>query len=138
MQHIDEIIEDFALFSDWEERYAYIIDMGRNLKPMSESLKTEENFVRGCTSQVWMTVNTDENNKLDLVADSDALIVKGLIGILVRVYEGQTPSEAAEIDIEGLFTKIGLSEHLSPNRRNGFFAMAQKIKAYSVASASNG
>lgn len=133
MQHIDALIEDFELFSDWEERYAYIIDLGRSLTPMDTGLKTDDNFVRGCTSQVWMIITTDKNNRLKLIADSDAIIVRGLIGILVKVYEGLSPEEATAVDIENLFVKLGLSEHLSPNRRNGFFAMAQKIKNYSGA-----
>ena len=133
MQHIEEIIEDFSLFSDWEERYGYIIDMGRNLKPMDVSQKNDENFVPGCTSQVWMVVDIDQQGHITLTADSDALIVKGLIGILVRIYEGQSIETASQIDVEDVFARLGLSEHLSPNRRNGFFAMAQKIKAYSEA-----
>lgn len=131
MKHVDEIIEDFELFDDWEQRYAYLIDLGKTLKPMDEALKTEENFVKGCTSQVWMVLN-DEDGKIFLMADSDALIVKGLIGLLIKIYSGQTLHEAQAIDMEDAFTKLGLDEHLSPNRRNGFFSMVEKIKRFTA------
>ncbi len=126
--NITELVEDFALFDDWEERYRYLIDLGRKLPPMDEALKTDENMVRGCTSRVWM-VGRVEEGKLFFVADSDAHIVRGLIALLSMAYNGKTLEEIRNIDIDAAFKEIGLDQHLSPNRRNGFFAMVERIKA---------
>ena len=125
----EELVEDFALFDDWEERYRYLIDMGRKLAPMDDALKTEHTLVRGCTSRVWM-VGELRDGKLFITADSDAHIVRGLIALLLRVYNGKTPAEIADTDIETTFKEIGLDQHLSPNRRNGFFAMVEKVKSF--------
>lgn len=125
---LEELIENFALFDDWEERYRYLIDLGRNLPKMDDGLKTEENIVRGCTSQVWM-VATITDNKLHFIADSDAHIVRGLIGVLMAAYQDKTLDQVKETDVEGAFAQIGLDQNLSPNRRNGFFSMVEKIKA---------
>lgn len=122
----EELVEDFALFDDWEDRYRYLIDLGRKLEPMDEALKTEATLVRGCTSRVWM-VGEVRDGKLFIIADSDAHIVRGLIALLLRVYNGKTPEEIAATDIETAFKAIGLDQHLSPNRRNGFFAMVERI-----------
>ena len=127
---VNEIVSDFELFEDWEEKYAYIIDLGKQLPPMADILKTDDNKVRGCTSQVWMIFKQNPQNRIEFIADSDAVIVRGLIGLLVKIYNGHTPAEARAIDIEELFEKIGLSTHLSPNRRNGFFAMVSRITHY--------
>lgn len=126
-----ELVENFALFEDWEERYRYLIDLGRTLPAMDESLKTDENFVRGCTSRVWMHDDI-RDGKLHFVADSDAHIVRGLIAILDRAYQGQDLHEIGKIDIEGAFASIGLDQNLSPNRRNGFFAMVEKIRSFAA------
>jgi len=122
-----EIVENFSLFDDWEERYRYLIDLGRQLPPMEESLKTEENFVQGCTSRVWMQ-GSIKNGEFHFVADSDAHIVRGLIALLVKVYQGRAVEEISGVDIKAMFEKIGLDQHLSPNRRSGFFAMVERIK----------
>ncbi len=122
-----ELIEDFSLFDDWEEKYSYLIDIGKNLPNMPESEKIEENIVKGCVSQVWMIL-TIKDNKIHLKADSDAQIVRGLIALLVKIYDGLDICEAKNIDMNDIFTQIGLDKHLSPNRRNGFFAMVEKIK----------
>ena len=127
---LEELVENFALFEDWEERYRYLIDLGRTLPAMEEGLKTDENLVQGCTSRVWM-VHTIEDGKFNFTADSDAHIVRGLIAILDRAYHGQDVSDIGKIDIEGAFQKIGLDQNLSPNRRSGFFAMVEKIKSLS-------
>lgn len=124
---INELIENFALFDDWEERYRYLIDLGRNLPKMDEALKTEENLVRGCTSRVWMQADVSDG-KLHFIADSDAHIVRGLIGVLMAVYQDKKLEEIKEIDIEDAFKQIGLDQNLSPNRRNGFFSMVERIK----------
>jgi cysteine desulfuration protein SufE len=128
---LQELIDNFALFSDWEERYRYLIDLGRTLPPMDESLKTDENLVRGCTSRVWMQIDTS-GGKLHFVADSDAHIVRGLIAILERAYQGAALKDIPNIDVDDAFTQIGLDQNLSPNRRNGFFAMVEKIRALAV------
>lgn len=128
MNNIDELKENFALFDDWEERYRYLIDLGRDLPKMDDDLKTEDNIVRGCTSQVWMVANTD-GGVLSFKADSDAHIVRGLIALIMTAYQGQKVADIPNIDIEEAFREIGLDQHLSPNRRNGFFSMVEKIKA---------
>ena len=131
-QDPQEIIEDFALFDDWEDRYRYLIDIGRTLPAMDESLKTDENFVRGCTSRVWM-VPEIKDGKLYFLADSDAHIVRGLIALLYRLYNGRALAEISAIDVKAMFEKIGLAQNLSPNRRNGFFAMVERIKSFGAA-----
>ena len=130
-EQLNELVENFALFDDWEERYRYLIDLGRALPKMDDAQKTEENLVRGCTSQVWM-VATVENETLHFLADSDAHIVRGLIGILIAAYQNKTLEQIKSTDIEGAMAQIGLDQNLSPNRRNGFFSMVEKIKALAV------
>ena len=125
---LNELVENFALFDDWEERYRYLIDLGRALPKMDDALKTDENLVRGCTSRVWLDAKI-ENNTLHFIADSDAHIVRGLIGILMAAYQDKTLEEIAATDIEGAMIQIGLDQNLSPNRRNGFFSMVERIKA---------
>lgn len=127
----EELVENFALFDDWEERYRYLIDLGRALPKMEEALKTDENLVRGCTSRVWMDVHV-KGGVFHFTADSDAHIVRGLIALLDAVYQGQNVADIAEIDIAQMFHDIGLDEHLSPNRRNGFFSMVERIRALVV------
>ena len=125
---LDELQESFSLMGDWEERYALVIDLGQNLPPMEENLKNENSRVHGCTSRVWIVEKPTNDNKFDFYADSDALIVKGLIGILYSIYSGQPKEAVKDIDIESIFSELGLSEHLSPNRRNGFFAMVGRLQ----------
>ena len=127
---VDEMIEDFELFDDWEDRYAYLIDLGKKLAPMPESDKNDSTKVEGCMSQVWMTGTLDDRGKLQLYADSDAFIVRGLIAVLLVIYNGQKPSGIAGVDIAGIFGRLQLENHLSPNRRNGFYAMVQRIQAF--------
>jgi len=128
---LNELKENFALFDDWEERYRYLIDLGRTLPPMEEGLKTEANIVKGCTSRVWMDAQI-KDGVLTFTADSDAHIVRGLIALLFAAYNNKTLEEIRQTDIEAAFNEIGLSQNLSPNRRNGFFAMVQKIKSYAA------
>ena len=124
----EEIIEDFALFDDWEERYRYLIDLGRKLPEMDEALKTDATLVQGCTSRVWMHADVTDG-VFHFVADSDAHIVRGLIALLMRVYQDKPVAEIAQIDIEAAFKEIGLDQHLSPNRRSGFFSMVERVRA---------
>ena len=124
-----ELENDFELLSDWEDRYGYIIDLGKALPAMDEELKTDENKVRGCTSQVWLVETADSTDEsFKFIADSDAIIVKGLVAILMLVYNGKSKAEIKEMSIEEVFTKLGLDSHLSVNRRNGFFSMVERIK----------
>ncbi len=127
--NIEELAENFALFGDWEERYRYLIDLGRGLPAMAENLKTDANIVRGCTSRVWMVAAVDDRGMFHFEADSDAHIVRGLIALLVAAYQDQPVAVIRKLDIEGIFKKIGLDQNLSPNRRSGFFAMVERIKA---------
>lgn len=125
---LGDIIENFVLLEDWEERYRYLIELGRDLPVMDESLKTERSLVPGCTSRVWLTTEEDSEGRRHFVADSDAHIVRGLIALLLAAYQDKTADEIATVDIEGVFKETGLDTHLSPNRRNGFFAMVEKIR----------
>lgn len=126
---LEELAENFALFDDWEERYKYLIDLGKYLAPMDAALKTEATIVKGCTSQVWMFAEVDDSGAYHFTADSDAHIVKGLIAIVLSAYEGKKAEDIQEIEIEDAFATMGLNQHLSPNRRNGFFAMVERVKA---------
>ncbi|MBI2377153.1 MAG: SufE family protein [Deltaproteobacteria bacterium] len=125
---VDELIESFSLFSDWQDRYQYLIDLGRALPPMSDADKTEENRVKGCLSQVWIKLRSVDG-RIDFDGDSDSAIVKGLVAIVRVVFVGQPTSGARKIGLEDTFAKLGLAEHLSPNRRNGFFSMVEMIRS---------
>ncbi len=121
-----EIIETFELFDDWLEKYQYIIDLGKRLEPMDESLKVDENILHGCQSQVWL-VHDYQDGKLNFQANSDAAIVSGLIKLVMTIYSGQTPEKITNTEPD-FIEKIGLSSHLSSTRSNGLNAMIQKIK----------
>jgi cysteine desulfuration protein SufE len=127
---LEEMIENFSLFDDWEERYKYLIDLGKSLPPMGEELKNDQTLVKGCTSQVWIICETETSTGQYLfTADSDAHIVKGLIAVLLSAYQRKTAAEIGAVDIDAAFKEIGLDQHLSPNRRNGFFAMVERVRA---------
>lgn len=130
VQRIDEIIESFSLLDDWEDRYAILIDLGKKLPDFPENMKSDEYLVRGCVSKVWM-VPKIENGIFTFQGDSDAFIVKGLVGLLHIIYSGQPVSNLKSIDINDIFEKLGLLQNLSPNRRNGVFSMIEKIKSAS-------
>ena len=132
--NIQEIVDNFGLFDDWEERYRYLIDLGGRLPLMPESLKTEETKVRGCMSQVWMVLGWDDKKGLTMLADSDAQIVKGLIAVLMALFIGKTAEEIRATDIDKLFSSLGLDQHISPNRRNGFYAMVERVRAFTARS----
>lgn len=127
----NEIIEDFSFYDEWADKYAYIIECGKALKEMDTVLKTEDNKLHGCQSQVWIS-GSFENGKVHFSADSDALIVKGLIALLVQIYDNQTPDDI--LNNEPVFIEsIGMSNHLSPTRSNGLVAMVKQIKFYAMA-----
>ena len=123
---LSDLEENFALLGDWEERYRYLIELGGRLPPMDNALKTEETLVRGCTSRVWLVASTSEG-VMRFTADSDAQIVRGLVALLVAAYQNKSVGEIAHIDIAAAFGRMGLNDHLSPNRRNGFFAMVERL-----------
>jgi cysteine desulfuration protein SufE len=123
----EELIERFSFFDDWQERYRYLIDLGMKLSLMEDSDKVEDNLVRGCMSRVWMVHQVD-GAQIRFLADSDSHIVKGLIAILLGLYSERTPSQILALDIERVFKSIGLDQHLSPNRRNGFYSMVGRIR----------
>lgn len=124
---IDELKENFSLFDEWEDRYRYLIDLGRALPPLDEARKTDLYKVEGCMSQVWLVPET-EGGRLTFRADSDSAIVKGLIAVLLVLFSGRTPQEILAVDIDGVFGELGLEAHISPNRRNGFFSMVDTIR----------
>jgi len=128
----EQLIENFALFDSWEDRYQYLIDLGKNLPTLPKELKTEEYKVRGCTSQVWFVPNEEEIKKgtISFDGESDAFIVSGLIEILKIIYNHKTVEEAKSINVEEIFKKLGLEGHLSPTRRNGFFSMVGRIQSW--------
>lgn len=128
---MDELIENFSLFDDWEERYRYLIDLGRGLPHMDDMLKTDDRIVRGCTSRVWL-IEDIRDGAFYFQADSDAHIVRGLIALLDVAYQGKAIKDIADVDIDKMFAEIGLDQHLSANRRSGFFAMVEKIRALSM------
>lgn len=128
---IDEIVANFELLDEWEERYRYVIELGRLMPPLPDEKRTEANKVQGCASQVWLDSRIEERAgepRMELRGDSDAHIVRGLIALLVSLYSGRTPREVAETDALGLFRSLGLSEHLTPQRSNGVRAMVERIR----------
>ena len=127
----EEIIEEFELFDDWLERYQLIIEYGRALKPMPAEDKNDQNLIDGCQSQVWFTCRVEEG-KLFFTGDSDAILVKGIVALLLHVLSGQTPQDVAEADLY-FIDRIGLREHLSPTRSNGIVAMLKQLKLYALA-----
>ena len=126
-----EVIEEFSLFEDWMQRYEHMIDLGKTLPLIAPAYKTEDNIIKGCQSKVWVHAELEADN-LVFTADSDALITKGIIAILIRVFSGQSPKAILAADTE-FINKIGLKEHLSPTRANGLVSMIKQIKMYAVA-----
>lgn len=128
---LDEIYENFDFLEEWEDKYMYIIDLGRMLPEFDPKNKTPERLVEGCTSKVWLVKDVKQNGTTQVFfnADSESQIVKGLVALLLIVYSGKTPDEIAQVDSEAIFSKLGLSNHLSSNRANGLRAMVQRILA---------
>ena len=129
----EEIIEDLSFFDDWEQRYQYIIDLGKALPAMAEDLHTPERLVKGCQSSVWIDVGLD-GDRLQFIVDSDAYIVKGLLVLVLAAYQNKTASEILSFDIDDYFKTIDLERHLSPSRGNGLRAMVARILAIAKAS----
>ena len=130
---IDEIRDNFELLDDWDDRYRYVIELGRTLEPMPEHEHSAENKVQGCASQVWLSRRIDRNQAgeplLRYVGDSDAHIVRGLIAILLTLYSGRTPREVLATDAIAVFNEFGFREHLTPQRSNGLRAMVERIRS---------
>lgn len=129
---IDEITENFALLDEWDDRYRYLIELGRGLAPLPEAARTEANKVQGCASQVWLSTRAQPNGQggpmLTFIGDSDAHIVRGLIAVLFALYSGKTAREILGADAISLFEGLGLREHLTPQRSNGFRSMVERIQ----------
>lgn len=128
----DEIIEEFSGLTDWMDRYAYIIDLGNTLPDFPEAEKIPQNLIEGCQSRVWIAAKKEDDGKIHFDADSDALIVKGIVALLMRVLNDRTPDEIIGADLY-FIEKIGLKEHLSPTRSNGLVAMVKQIRNYALA-----
>ncbi|MFA5958127.1 SufE family protein [Hyphomicrobium sp.] len=133
---LEDIRADFALLDDWEDRYRYVIELGRALPPLPEELRTEANKVRGCASQVWIVTRRfgdasrpSASDTLELQGMSDAHIVQGLIALLFAIYDGKTLDEITKTDAEGVFASLGLREHLTPQRSNGLASMVKRIRS---------
>ena len=126
-----EIKEEFDLFGDWEDKYGYLIDLGKELKPIEENLKTEDKLIKGCQSRVWLLADYKDGNVI-FSADSDAIISKGIIALLIRVLSENSPEEIVNADLK-FIDEIGLKEHLSPTRSNGLVSMIKQMKMYAAA-----
>lgn len=127
----DQIINDFSFFDDWMEKYEYIIDLGKKLPLIKDQYKVEDNLIKGCQSRVWLHADSVDG-KIEFTADSDAVITKGIIGLLIQVLNGQSAKAIAESDLY-FIEKIGLKEHLSPTRSNGLLSMVKQMKLYGLA-----
>lgn len=127
----DEIIEEFSMFDDWMDRYQQLIDLGGDLAPMNEKYRTEQHLIQGCQSRVWINAEM-EDGKLLFEADSDAIITKGIVALLLRVFNNHTPKEVMDAELY-FIDKIGLKENLSPTRSNGLVAMIKQMKMYAIA-----
>lgn len=128
----EEIIEEFNDYDDWMDKYQLLIDLGSDQQPLPEKYKTESNLIDGCQSRVWLQADLDADGKVVFQAESDALIVKGIVSLLIRVLSGHTPDEILDADLH-FIEDIGLKEHLSPTRSNGLLAMLKQMKLYAVA-----
>ena len=126
-----EIIDEFAMFDNWEDRYQYMIDLGKTLPLIAEKYKTEDHIIKGCQSKVWVHADM-KDNKVAFTADSDAIITKGIIAILIRVFSNQHPRAIIDADTH-FIDEIGLKEHLSPTRANGLVSMIKQLKLYAIA-----
>jgi cysteine desulfuration protein SufE len=127
----EEIIDEFSMFDDWMQRYEYMIDLGKSLPLIEDEYKTDDNIIKGCQSRVWVKADY-QNDTVVFKADSDAIITKGIVAILIRVFSGQKPEDIAKADTQ-FIDEIGLKEHLSPTRANGLVSMIKQLKAYALA-----
>lgn len=128
---IDQLLEEFDSLEDWEERCDYLIDMGFELPGLPEEAKTEENRVHGCQSNVWLVAQVSRNGEsvINIEADSDSMLVKGLVFVLLTIYSGQTPAKILETDVKGIFSQLGFDRYLSVARRNGLSGMVKRIRS---------
>lgn len=129
---IEELIDNFSFLEGWEEKYQYVIDLGHKLEPLDEKYKTDDWKVKGCQSQVWL-VPQIQNGIFHFKGDSDAILVKGIISIVLLIYNDKSAAEIKNIDVTKIFVKLGLEENLTPSRRNGMLSMVEKIKQYAAA-----
>ncbi len=127
-ERAQKIVNEFALFDDWMGRYEYLIDLGRRLPPLADAFKTDAYRIRGCQAQVWVRAETNEGDHVRYAGDSDAAITKGLVALLIRVFDDQPPETVVRADL-GFLDAIGMKEHLSPTRKNGLAAMVDQMKA---------
>ncbi|CAM1351432.1 SufE family protein [Tenacibaculum crassostreae] len=127
----EEIIDEFSMFEDWMERYEYIIELGKSLPLINEAYKLDENLIKGCQSKVWLHSELN-GDTIEFTADSDAILTKGIVALLLRVFSNQTPKAILEADTD-FIDEIGLKEHLSPTRANGLVSMVKQIKMYAIA-----
>jgi len=127
----DQIVDEFSMFEDWMQRYEYIIDLGKSLPLIDEQFKTEDNIIKGCQSKVWVHAE-QQGEKVVFTSDSDAILTKGIIAILIRAFSNQKAADILEANTD-FIDKIGLKEHLSPTRANGLVSMVKKIKMYALA-----
>lgn len=134
MSLTDEIIDDLSFFDTWEERYEYIIDLGKTLAPMDEALKTPDRLVKGCQSSVWLA-HSYADGKFQFTVDSDAIIVRGLLALVLAAFNDKTPQQITAFDVDAYFGQIDLENHLSPTRGNGLRAIVGQIKALASANA---
>ena len=135
-ERFEEIVDDFEFLDDWEDRYRYVIDMGKNLPDLADSERVETTKVHGCASQVWIVpeiTGEGADARIGFRGDSDAMIVKGLIAVLHRLYDGLTPSEALQVDAQAELSRLGLDQHLSSQRSNGLRAMIERIRQFAEA-----
>lgn len=134
---IDEIAEEFSYLSDWEERYAHLLDLARGLEPLPEAERTEASKVRGCASQVWLVFERrpDAPGRIFFHGDSDAHLVRGLVAVLHRIFSGRTPADILSVEPRDVFDRLGLADALTPQRSNGLFSMMQRIRAEAAAAA---
>lgn len=129
---LEELIDNFAFFDGWEEKYQYVIDLGRRLEPLEDKYKTDEWKVKGCQSQVWL-VPEFNGNTIHFKGDSDAILVRGIIAIVLLIYNDKSAEEIKNVDVVKIFATLGLEENLTPSRRNGMMSMVAKIKEYADA-----
>ena len=130
---LDDIRASFVFFDNWEDRYRFLIDLGRAVPLLPNEHRTEGNLVRGCQSQVWLVARRDENKRLRFAIDSDAHIVRGLIAVVLAAYDGKSPADIVRFDVESLFEELALLSHLTPTRGNGLRAMVARIRAIAAA-----
>lgn len=127
---IEDLVDNFSFLDSWEDRYGYLISLGKGLPAMEALLKTDTAKVRGCISEVWMVLAWDDDARLRLIADSDTEIVRGLIVLLKALFEGKTAGEARAVDVEAFFARLGFDQHLQQNRRNGFYSMVERVRGF--------